>query len=743
MRMNRSTCCLLAAAISANAPWPAGAVDRGAAAPVLDTRPASRFTPVATPDLRGRSGVVARLAIGADPGAGSMRARLEATASGASPWTAVVWSEDRRMIYDLIDVAGAADEIWTGEIPAARAVVEVIAPEPVSGSLVVRITALVERMPSGPLAGSADGEAAGAPVGAARDRVRASAVAWVGTVRNEGEAVCTGFLVGVDLLVTSTRCVPDARAARSAVVAFGFERADARPLAYRARRLEAADGARGWALVRVAGRPGLRWGHLDLDPRPPDTSDPLVALDHAGGGPLRVAPRCMDAGAPGCTATPGAVGAPIVDVARGTAVAVRAAPGAEAGPLSEIPAASILERLRADGHDLLADELEGRTPWAARARGPGLGAELAMARELPIEEEPDYGPERRLPGRALHREDAVPLGLPGALQPRFYVQEENDVFGLTNPSDRYYTQGLRLGFRWAPDPRHRAVDEEGTSELWGFEVGQNIYTPSDIRISDVAVLRHDRPYAGYLYAGVTFELWRPHSPVPAWARLRAGSGEDDAAYGSNLFVEVRIGATGPQALGGYVQTTWHHFLRALDGTPTPVAPAGWGLYETANATTLDATLEYAADWIRATAPAGELSTWTGSLAMLRVLPRVRLDVGGILDAAAVGLEGRIGLARDDVEPRAAQWPFELYAFGRVDGRYVAYDRLAEGPLLGGVVPEVRLRREGLDATAGVTLRVRALEVAYAQAWRTVEITPAPGGARRPHNFGSFQVSVLY
>jgi hypothetical protein len=166
---------------------------------------------------------------------------------------------------------------------------------------------------------------------------------------------------------------------------------------------------------------------------------------------------------------------------------------------------------------------------------------------------------------------------PGALEQRFFIQEQNYA-RLTRATDAY-TQGFRVGARWAL--RSPCTSRRTPPGSWGFEFGQNIYTPSDIRISDLAVLRGDRPYAGYLYLGATFERRRRQNPIPTWARIRYGPGETDEAFSSNLFVEARVGRTGPKALGGPVQTGFHHLLRAMSGTDRQALPAGWGRYETA------------------------------------------------------------------------------------------------------------------------------------------------------------------
>lgn len=87
----------------------------------------------------------------------------------------------------------------------------------------------------------------------------------------------------------------------------------------------------------------------------------------------------------------------------------------------------------------------------------------------------------------------------------FTVYEENDLFSLKGSADRYYTQGLRMSRVFAPEDTPHAVheiaqelplyDEEETTSI-GVVLGQNIYTPRNIRIE--AEQPRDRPYAGWL-----------------------------------------------------------------------------------------------------------------------------------------------------------------------------------------------------------------------------------------------------
>ncbi len=351
-----------------------------------------------------------------------------------------------------------------------------------------------------------------------------------------------------------------------------------------------------------------------------------------------------------------------------------------------------------------------------------------------------------------------PLDLPGAPSPRFYLQEENDAFGISRSTDNYYTQGLQLGARWRPPRAWRLVrcDQEAAREwrdgceLWGFELGQNVYTAEDITVSDLGVLVKDRPYAGYLYVGPTFLARLPWNPLPAWLRVMRGPGEAEELFGSALSLALRIGQTGPSALGDGIQTGFHTLLNEVNGNSAEDMPAGWGIYETRNFRSLDASAGLSLSWIRLSTPLGRLGEVSGSRLALRAAPGVKLDLGGMVDDAELSLETRLGLMSDDVGrgplrlPIDPEWlHLELYLWGRVAGRFVAYNRFIQGELLHGVHTQVHVARWVGDLTVGLVLRAGVFEAALAQQWRTTEFLPVPSGGTRLDNFGSVRLGFLF
>ena len=98
----------------------------------------------------------------------------------------------------------------------------------------------------------------------------------------------------------------------------------------------------------------------------------------------------------------------------------------------------------------------------------------------------------------------------------FSVYVENDVFA---DSDDQYTSGLKLTWSryglaglpadaWAHRWLYPVVRRLGFNDMAGqeaaltFSLGQNIYTPEDIKSSEL--IRDDRPYAGITYAEIGF-----------------------------------------------------------------------------------------------------------------------------------------------------------------------------------------------------------------------------------------------
>lgn len=154
--------------------------------------------------------------------------------------------------------------------------------------------------------------------------------------------------------------------------------------------------------------------------------------------------------------------------------------------------------------------------------------------------------------------DVEPAAGSGALSySEFRIFWENDaIYGET---DFYYTNGLRVEFATVEDERLMREDflydlaiptslqNAGSLAESGWSLGQDIYTPTDLTVSDISY--GDRPYAGYLYLGRFYSVASPD----AYHRF-----------------ELDLGVIGPASGADKTQTFIHERLTSSE------YPQGWG-----------------------------------------------------------------------------------------------------------------------------------------------------------------------
>ena len=116
----------------------------------------------------------------------------------------------------------------------------------------------------------------------------------------QGEALCTGFLLSDDLLLTNQHCIKNQSEALSTTADFGYDDTGDSPDSYKTNPLSdhnleltnASGSGLDYALVRLLGNPGHKYGHAVLSlpgqqfALPVSTS--LVVIEHAGGRPKQV-----------------------------------------------------------------------------------------------------------------------------------------------------------------------------------------------------------------------------------------------------------------------------------------------------------------------------------------------------------------------------------------------------------------------------------------------------------------------
>lgn len=117
---------------------------------------------------------------------------------------------------------------------------------------------------------------------------------------------------------------------------------------------------------------------------------------------------------------------------------------------------------------------------------------------------------------------------------------DNDSL-LLNKNDGFYTSGLRYA-------RQHTIDTAAGATTFGWRIGQELYTASDIKLPPELVGPPNHPYAAWLFAGFFKE-----------------SSRRDGSY---TRLGIDIGCLGPCAGGETTQTTFHRILNQPE-------PKGW------------------------------------------------------------------------------------------------------------------------------------------------------------------------
>ena len=293
---------------------------------------------------------------------------------------------------------------------------------------------------------------------------------------------------------------------------------------------------------------------------------------------------------------------------------------------------------------------------------------------------------------------------------------ENDSFAAR--TDRYYTNGIRLGYR-SPEgalPAPFAVVDRALAGLlgpaqsaWGLSIGQNMYTPRDKARTNPDP--RDRPYAGYLYGELTLDR-------------RTTSTLDR--------VSLQLGMVGPSALAKESQDLVHSILGDRQAR-------GWGRQ-------LKDEPVFNLGWER---------NWRVPVANfagigLDAVPTVGFAAGTVTVYGMAGARLRIGQGLDRdfgparIRPAIADAPPPVgeglgwYVFGGVGGRLVAHDMLITGnnwrdsrgvdhrPFVG-------------DLEVGAALIWNGYRLSYTHVWRSKEFV----GQRDGFRFGSIALSVAF
>jgi lipid A 3-O-deacylase len=297
------------------------------------------------------------------------------------------------------------------------------------------------------------------------------------------------------------------------------------------------------------------------------------------------------------------------------------------------------------------------------------------------------------------------------------LQDENASISAGHPTDRFYVNGLRLGWTSPTgDVPNFLVDLGHT--LWGdgqqrvaIDLTQQIYTPADT--AAFVAPPFDRPYAGVLLGN--FSLM---------------SDNDD----SRSVLTFSLGVVGPASGAQNLQDAFHNLIGQDHnngfGSQIQNVPAVEVLHE---------------------------RTWRlpmGTVAGLETdaLPSLTIGLGDLRDYLQTGVTFRFGqgLDSDFGVPRVrpglsggdaftATRPFAWYVFGGVDGQAVGYDMLLESsPFRGG--PHVSTVWDVGEIQGGFAVMAYGMRLTFAYVAQTQEFNGQTGGL---HQFGSASISFHF
>jgi lipid A 3-O-deacylase len=297
------------------------------------------------------------------------------------------------------------------------------------------------------------------------------------------------------------------------------------------------------------------------------------------------------------------------------------------------------------------------------------------------------------------------------------IQGENASITLSSPADRFYVNGLRLGWTSPTTVVPNFLADLGHT-LWGggqqriaFDLAQQIYTPDGT--STTVPSPRDRPYAGVLLGN--FSLM---------------SDNDD----SRSVLTVSLGVVGPDSGAQQLQNDFHDLIGQN-------RTRGWGS-QIQNTPVFEVLHE---------------RTWRlpmGTLAGLETdaLPSLTIGLGDLRDYIQTGVTFRFGqgLNSDFGVPRLRPGlsggdaftptrPFAWYVFAGVDGQAVAYDMLLQSsPFRGG--PHVSTVWDVAEMQGGFAVMAYGMRLTFAYVAQTHEFNGQAGGL---HQFGSASLSLRF
>ncbi len=310
--------------------------------------------------------------------------------------------------------------------------------------------------------------------------------------------------------------------------------------------------------------------------------------------------------------------------------------------------------------------------------------------------------------------DATPKPDPTSI---WSIQDENATISTARLTDRYYVNGLRLGWTSGTEGVPDVLASAGRV-LWGdgqqrisFTLSQQIFTPAatEARIPP----KGDEPYAGVLLGNFSLITDKADSRSTMTASL---------------------GVVGPWALGREVQNGFHDAISQGHNN-------GWST-QLHN----EPAVEFLSSrtWRLPTGEVGGLET--------DALPELAGGVGNVRIYAQAGVAFRVGqgLDSDYGVPRVSPGPsggdaftptrpFAWYVFAGADGQAIAHDITLEGNDFRSS-PSVTLKPFVGEAELGFAIMAYGARLSYTQVIQTQTFRHQKGG---PHQLGSLALSVRF
>ena len=248
------------------------------------------------------------------------------------------------------------------------------------------------------------------------------------------------------------------------------------------------------------------------------------------------------------------------------------------------------------------------------------------------------------------------------------LTDENDAWSnFFGPhQDRHYTHGAQLTYIGGDEAMTNTTAWLNEHLPWGNQplpgnfgavLGQKMFTPENIL--DSKPIPDDRPYAGWLYAGLVYQRRNDHS----------------AHFATMENFELDLGIVGPESMADNAQILIHRWRFPED------IPEGWKNQIHDEPGFL---FKYAQTW--------RYSLNDCTARFFDVLPRAGFEAGNVAVFGTVGVTARLGInvpqdfgvqildspASANGGMNQATHRFALYTFAGVDGRCVVRDISLDG-----------------------------------------------------------------